>query len=90
MNVSKTVLANAFALAGGIYYIGCYLLALVAPQFFLNISASWFHMIDLEKIAKMTTTNLTTLITGLVTLALSAWLFGYILGWSIEVMNKKK
>ena len=90
MNIHKGTFANAFALAGGIYYAACYILALMAPQFFLNVTALWFHMIDIEKIARATTINPTEFILGLVTFVVNAWLFGYILGWSISLFNRKK
>lgn len=90
MNIHKNALANALALAAGIYYAACYVLALIAPQLFLSITASWFHMIDIEKIARATTINPTQFILGLVTFTVNAWLFGYILGWSIEIFSKKK
>ena len=90
MKTDKMVLGNAFALASGIYYVGCYVLALIAPQLFLNVTASWFHMFDLTKIGQTTTTNPVSFIIGLVSLAISAWLFGFILGWSIELFSKKK
>lgn len=90
MKISKLAFAHGLALASSIYYVTCYVLALIAPQFFLDISASWFHMIDIEKIGKATATSPLIFFSGLVTLAISAWLFGYVLGWSIELFSKKK
>lgn len=84
------VLGNAFALSTGIYYVGCYILALIAPQLFLNVTASWFHMFDLGRIGQATATNPASFMLGLVSLAISAWFFGFILGWSIELFSKKK
>ena len=90
MKTDKIVLGNAFALATGIYYVGCYILALIAPQLFLNVTASWFHMFDLGRIGQATATNPVSFMLGLVSLVISAWLFGFILGWSIELFSKKR
>lgn len=90
MKTDKVVLGNAFALTSGVYYVGCYVLALVAPQFFMDVSASWFHMFDLTKFGQLTSTNPLNFVIGLVTLAVTAWVFGFILGWSIEFFSKKK
>lgn len=90
MKTDKIVLGNAFALASGIYYVGCYILALIAPQLFLNVTASWFHMFDLGKIGQSTPSNPGAFALGLVSLVVSAWLFGFILGGSIELFSKKR
>jgi len=88
MKFTKEVLANAFALSIGVTYIVCRLLVSLFPGLFLQITKSWFHLIDLSKISG-TDLGVGLFILGLVSSTISAWLFGYLLGWSIEYFNKK-
>ena len=90
MKTDKITLGKAFALAGGIYYTGCYIFALIAPRFFLNISASWFHMVDLGKIGQITIADPGSFLLGLVSFTINAWFIGVLLGWSIELFSRKK
>lgn len=85
----KFVLANALALTGGIYYAICYIFALIAPQLFLQITKSWFHMIEINKIARLTTFSIQEFIFGLLTFTVNAWILGFLFGWSIERFSKK-
>ena len=90
MKKDRLVLGNAFALTAGIYYAGCYILALIAPQLFLKISASWFHMFNLEQIENTTLTDPEQFLFGMMSCAINAWIFGFLLGWSVELFNRKK
>lgn len=89
MKKDKTVLANAFALTIGITYVVCRLLVMLFPQMFLQITKSWFHLIDLTKISG-NDLNFGFFVLGLLSSVISAWLFGYLLGWSIEYFHKQK
>jgi len=89
MKTDKMVLANAFALTIGITYIVCRLLVSLFPELFMQITKSWFHLIDLTKISG-NDLRLGLFILGLVSSVVAAWLFGYLLGWSIEYFSQKK
>ncbi|OGK12167.1 hypothetical protein A3C98_04835 [Candidatus Roizmanbacteria bacterium RIFCSPHIGHO2_02_FULL_37_15] len=88
MKIDKVVLANAFALTMGITYIVCRLLVSLFPRLFMQITRSWFHLIDLTRISGADL-GLELFILGLLSSIVSAWLFGYLLGWSIEYFSKK-
>ena len=89
MKIDKMVLANAFALTIGITYIVCRLLVSLFPGLFMQITRSWFHLIDLTRISGADL-GLGLFILGLLSSIVSAWLFGYLLGWSIEYFSKQK
>ncbi len=82
------VLANAFGLTIGIVYVVCRLLVSLFPQLSMQITKSWFHLVDLTKIVN-NDLGLGLFILGLVSSVIAAWLFGYLLGWSIELFSKK-
>lgn len=90
MKVDKIVLANAFALTIGITYIVCRFLATFVPELFMQITRSWFHLIELEQVRGRAFLGLDYFVLGLITSVGAAWLFGYVLGWSIEYFSKKK
>lgn len=89
MKTDKTILANAFALTIGITYIVCRLLVGLFPDLFLQITRSWFHLIDLTRISGADL-SLSLFVLGLVSSVITAWLFGYLLGWSLEYFRQKK
>ena len=88
MKTGKMVLANAFALTIGIAYVVCRLLVSLFPELFMQITKSWFHLIDLTRISGAEL-SLNLFVLGLISSVVSAWLFGYLLGWSIEYFSKK-
>ncbi|OGK10759.1 hypothetical protein A2767_06250 [Candidatus Roizmanbacteria bacterium RIFCSPHIGHO2_01_FULL_35_10] len=86
MKTNKMVLANAFALTIGIVYVVCRILVSIFPELFLQISRSWFHIIDLTN-AGQADSGSGLFVVGLISSVVTAWLFGYLLGWSIEFFN---
>lgn len=89
MKTDKMVLANAFGLTIGTTYIVCRLLVSLFPELFMQITKSWFHLIDLTKISG-NDLGFGLFVSGLLSSIVTAWLFGYLLGWSIEYFGKKK
>lgn len=89
MKTDKMVLANAFGLTIGITYVVCRLLVTLFPELAMQITKSWFHLIDLSKISG-NDLNLGLFVLGLLSSVVTAWLFGYLLGWSIEYFARKK
>ena len=89
MKFHKTILANAFALTIGVTYLICRLLTMLVPGMFMQITKSWFHLIDLTRISG-SDLGPGLFILGLLSSVISAWLFGYLLGWSIEYFSKQK
>jgi len=88
MKTDRTVLANALAVASGIFYLGCYLVALLFPGLLVLVAKSWMHSVEISQRAVVLTPN--SFVVGLVSILVVAWLFGYILGWAIEMFEEKK
>ena len=89
MKIKKEVFANSFALTIGVTYVVCRILVGLFPSLSMQITRSWFHLIDLTKIRGMDL-SLNLFLLGLISSVVSAWLFGYLLGWSIEYFSDKK
>lgn len=80
-------LANSLAVAMGIFYVVCRLLAAVAPDFLRSIGQSWFHTYDLSALPAGSPTG-GGFIWGLVTSMAAAWIFGYLWGWFYNRLAK--
>ncbi|MEK7495188.1 MAG: DUF5676 family membrane protein [Patescibacteria group bacterium] len=77
MKHNPTVTANAVAVTTVIVYVVCRFLVALFPELFLNIARSWFHGIDIGKIASFDLST-SSFILGLVSSSLTAWLVGYL------------
>jgi len=79
MKLDTKALANAFALITGIVYAVCAGLVAIAPDFFLSITNSWVHGLDLTKIQSV---NITagSFFGGFLSIVIFAWLAAYIFG----------
>jgi len=88
MKYEKMTLANAFALASVILWILCTLFVAILPDFSLSITKWWMHGMDISVMGSWNL-DITNILFGGVALAASAWITGYVLGWSIEIVSKK-
>ncbi len=86
MKLNQMALANALGAVGAVYYIGCYLVATVAPDLYKTIAQSWFHMMDLSSIWKSAPGNL---ILGLISFTVVSWVSGWILAFAYNSFAKK-
>lgn len=83
------VLGNAFALTAAIVWIICSLFIWLLPDFSLTV-IRWLAMgLDISALGRFNLDFGTFLIGG-ITITVSAWIGGYILGWSIEYFRKGK
>lgn len=84
MNVTKHNLANGLALATAILWILCSALTAIFPDLSHTVTVWWMHGMEISKF------NLGwgNFIWGGLTLVVSAWLAGRILGWSLEAVGK--
>lgn len=89
MNLNKTTLANAFALTTCILWILCSAFVWVFPKLSVTITEAWMHGFSLASVVIFNPT-LNNFILGGVTLVASAWISGYLLGWSLEFLRKRK
>lgn len=76
MKIKESAFANAAGLLGAIYFIGCYVVALVSSDLYKSVAESWMHMINLSGLWKSAPGNF---LLGLVSFTavswVTAWLF---------------
>ena len=73
------VIANAAAATVAVVFVVCRLAFLLAPELSLAISKTWFHGIDISKIAATSAAaDPGSFILGLVTSIAAAWAVGYL------------
>ena len=70
--------ANATAATVSLVYVVCAIGVLLFPDISMTVARSWFHGIDISKIALSTQTNLGSLLLGFITAIAGRWLLGYI------------
>lgn len=83
------VTANAVAATTAVVFIVCRLLVGLFPDASFTIAQSWFHGIALTKLDSW---NLTaeSLVLGLVSATITAWLLGYLFAYTYNWFLKKK
>lgn len=86
---NKNILANGFALATAILWVFCSLFVYLFPRFSMTLSIWWLHGMELENLGKFNL-NWNNFIWGGLSLIISFWLIGYVLGWSLEKVSKSK
>lgn len=80
--------ANAAAITIGVLYISCRVLVQAFPELSLNITRSWFHLIDVSKSVMDLSTE--SFVLGLVSSVITAWLVGYLFAISYNMFAKGK
>lgn len=88
MKLTKESLANALGLVTVISWVVCSAFVAFLPDLSLTISSWWMHGLDITALGNW---NLTfgNFLWGGVSLSISGWLFGYLLGWGLEYFNKR-
>lgn len=84
MKLTKNNLSNGLSLSTAILWVVCTGFVAILPDFSLTVTQWWMHGMELPKF------NLGwgNFIWGGITLVTSAWLAGWVLGWSMEVVGK--
>jgi hypothetical protein len=80
--------ANAVAVTIAVIYIVCAAAVVIFPSQAMFIAQSWFHGLDLSKIAVLNVT-LGSFILGLATSTAGGWLIGYIFANTYNYFVKK-
>jgi hypothetical protein len=75
MKLRETALGNALGVLGAIYFVGCYVIALVAPDLYKSTAESWAHMVDLSGLWKTGPENF---LMGLISFTVVSWVSGYV------------
>ena len=88
MKLTKNKLAGSFALATAVLWTLCSAFVAIFPDFSFKVTKWWLHGMNIESLGSF---NLGwgNFIWGGLTLALSFWVVGYVLGWSLEIVNKR-
>lgn len=86
MKLNRNILANAFALATGVLWTGCSILVALFPEPARLVTEWWLHGMKMDPYA----IDFNNFLLGGVTLVASAWITGYVLGWSLEVVGKRE
>lgn len=86
MKFEKTALANSFALATAILWTLCTAFVLVLPVFSTTVIQWLMHGMDISTMGGWNLT-LGSFVLGGASITLSAWVAGWILGWSWEKVN---
>lgn len=85
MKLSKNNLANGLALATAILWVICSAFVAILPDFSLKVTQWWMHGMELETFSL----GVDNFVWGGLTLVGSFWIVGYVLGWSLEYVNKR-
>lgn len=85
MKLTKHNLANGLALATAILWVICSAFVAVFPDLSLKVTQWWMHGMELEAFSL----GLGNFVWGGLTLVGSFWIVGYLLGWSLEYVNKQ-
>lgn len=89
MKHEPMVTANAAAATTVIVYAVCRILVGLFPDLSFTIAQSWFHGIELSKLSSWDLT-ISSFILGVVSMAVTAWLIGYLFAFTYNWFLKKK
>lgn len=76
MKLDPKASGNALAIVGGVLYLVCAVWVLSARNSYMGVMNSWMHGFDFQTLP-VKTLDFGTLIVGLVTFVLTAWIVGY-------------
>lgn len=82
--------AHAATIVTVIFYLVCWLVSAMAPDFVFSIAKSWLHSVSLETLKLATPMPSSTAIFGLVTLVVLTWVTTYGTIWLYNLLAKKK
>jgi len=88
MMITKKALANALALTATLYWIIEYLLFLLLPASSVILRRVWLSLITLGQGDYLA--ELLIFFIGGPIFIISAWILGYVFGWSIEYFSKRE
>lgn len=86
MKLTKNNIAKGLALTTGVLWVLCSLVVALLPEFSRTVTEWWMYGMELGSYS----ITWGSFIFGGVTLVASAWLAGYILGWSLELSGSRK
>ena len=81
--------ANALAVVGGVLYIICAIWTMVSKESYLRMMSTWAHSLDMNALPQKTP-DFGTLVIGLVTFIIAAWVVGYAFAVCYNYFAKNK
>lgn len=88
MKLDKLILANSVALATAVLWVLCSVVVALFPGLSWTLTNWWTHGL-LTGVRASWNLNLPNILLGGVTLTASAWVVGFVFGWSWEKMSQK-
>jgi hypothetical protein len=88
VKLDKMVLANAFGLATVVLWTGCSILVALFPGFTMAVTRWWMHGMDISAMGDWNL-NFNNFLLGGIAMIASAWITGWVFGWSWEKVSKK-
>jgi len=89
MSLNPKASANSLAVVSGALYFICALWTLVSRSSYMGMMSTWVHGVNLSALPS-TQPGLTSLLTGLLTFVLIAWLTGYAIAVAYNYFIKQK
>ena len=88
MKSTKNKLASSFALTTVVLWTLCSTFVAIFPDFSFKVTKWWLHGMNIDILSDF---NLrwSNFLWGGLTLVISFWIVGYVLGWSLEIFNKQ-
>lgn len=81
--------AHAATLVTAAFYIVCWLISALDPNFVFEIAKSWFHSVSLEILKSAKPMSLESGFIGLVTISVLTWVTTYATIWLYNKWAKK-
>lgn len=88
MKLEKQILANTFGLATAILWTGCSILVALSPRFTMAVTRWWMHGMDISVMGGWNL-NFNNFLLGGIAMVASAWIAGWVFGWSWEKLSSK-
>ncbi|HEY5549763.1 MAG TPA: DUF5676 family membrane protein [Candidatus Saccharimonadales bacterium] len=88
MKLTKNKLASSLALATAVLWTLCSAFVVIFPDFSFKVTKWWLHGMNIDSLGDF---NLSwgNFIGGGITLVVSFWVVGYVLGWSLGIFSKQ-
>lgn len=88
MKFTKESLANALGLTTAVAWVVCSASVALLPTVSLKVTEWWLHGLSIAPLGNWNL-NLAGFLGGGIILTISAWLFGYLLGWNLEYFSQE-
>lgn len=85
MKLKEMAFANAAGVLGAVYFVGCYVLTLVLPNFYEAVLDSWMHMLNLSGLWKTAPDGF---VLGLISFTAVSWVTGWFFAWLYNKLAK--